>query len=119
MAKKLKNLEKAIYKLNVPNVPMEIDGEKIKTNFDFVLEPQEERGVYHLYDRNEYYWYGYADEVFYFLADSAIEFGFDPPTKMNDPIMEKLEEALRKDVGNANAYIDWYDNVRMCFTTEW
>ena len=116
MAKKLKHLETAIAELNAPT---EIEGEEFKSNFDFVLEPQEEKGVYHLYDRNECYHLYYAEDAYWLMVDCASEFGFDPPTEMHDKVMEKLEDALRKDVGNANAYIDWYDNVRMCFTTEW
>lgn len=115
MAKNLKHLNIAIAELNAP---MEIDGETMESNFDFVLEPQG-NGVYHLYDRNECYHFYYAEDAYWSMMDLASEFGFDPPTEMHDKVMEKLEDALRKDVGNANAYIDWYDNVRMCFTTKW
>lgn len=114
MAKKLKHLETTIAELNAP---MEIDGETMESNFDFVLESQG-NGSYHLYDRNECYHYDYAYRMYCMAVDFAMEFGFEPPTEYDDPIMEKLEDALRKDVGK-EAYIDWYDNVRMCFTTEW
>lgn len=114
MAKKLKHLETTIAELNAP---VEIDGETMESNFDFVLEPQG-NGSYHLYDRNECYHLYYAEDAYWLMVDCASEFGFDPPTEVKDDIMEKLEEALRKDVGK-EAYIDWYDNVRMCFTTEW
>lgn len=116
MARNLKHLNIAIAELNAPT---EIDGEMVKSAFDFVVDPQEEKGVYHLYDRNEYYNIDYGMDGYMLGIQFAEEFGIDPPTEINDKVMEKLEEALRKDVGNADAYIDWYDNVRMCFTTEW
>lgn len=115
MAKELKNLMKAIEELNAP-VKLE-DGETMESEFRFVLEPQG-NGTYHLYDANECYHIEWYFDRYYMLCDVAREFGFDEPEDANDRVMEKLEKALQMDVGK-EAYIDWYDNVRMCFTTEW
>lgn len=106
--KNLKNLKEAIRKLNAPEI---IDGEEFESGHDFKLKEDGDRIL--LYDCNEQYHIGYAEDLYWSMKELAQEFGFEPPDRIEDRIMKKLEAALRKDLGK-QAYLEWEDNVRMC-----
>ena len=106
--KSLKNLRKVIRELNAP---IDIDGEKFERGFEFKIKKEGDSVL--LYDCNERYHADYAYESFCLMRQAAAEFGFDPPKEYDDDIYNKLNEALKKDLGN-DAFIEWEDHVRMC-----
>ena len=90
---KLTNLKKVINKLNAP---IEINGEKIESPYDFTIKERNDifNGCVAIYDRNENYTYNYCD---YYGRDT---------------IRPQLEEALEKDLGK-EYYLEQEDSVIM------
>ena len=111
--KKMKNLKKAIEKLNAPIVLEAFDefDEEI-TDSPFSFKVRECDGHIEVYDSNECYSVDYAYETFCQMCDLAREFGFEKPTEITDRIHDNLTEAVKKDFGK-DAYLEWYDSVVM------
>lgn len=108
----MNNLMKAIEELNKP---IEVDGEKYATGFNFVIRENYFRdGDLVVFDANEKYYSGYNEENYYLMLAASEEFGFEPPTDIGeDSIFNSLEEAVKKDFGE-KAYLEWGDNVVIC-----
>lgn len=103
----LQNLQDTIKELNAPSV---IDGETYESSFDFVI--QEHNNRVYLFDKNENYHIDYLEELNESMYDLSFEFGFKFKAETVDKIHEKLEQAIKKDLGES-AYIEWETNVKM------
>ena len=101
----LKNLKKVIEDLNAPKT-YEFEGEKetFENPFDFVVEERNDlyQGAIAIYDRNEEYNIDYEENMSCLLERS-----------FTDNIRPKLEEAIRKDLNDKDAYLEQYDSVLM------
>jgi len=107
--KKLRNLEKVVAKLNSPTV---IDGETFDSEFDFQIRTGEIYGKEYVdvYDANENYYSDYAYDAHIALVDAAREFGFNVNPHWDDDIRNKLNAAIKKDLGD-DCYFEWEDSV--------
>jgi len=113
----LKNLKKVIEELNQPTYDEDLG--KIESLFHFVIKERTDLSGHSeivVYDENECYNIDYEEELNALSYEAAKEFGFEfVPQK--DTILPKLEEAIRKDLKNPDAYLEHYDSVIMtiCF----
>lgn len=112
--KKLTNLEKVIAELNAPTVWE--DGEVDESRFDFtyrcVNHEYHNVPIIEIYDRNECYYADYLEELNCLMYDAAQEFGFKYEPIREDEIHNKLNDAIKKDLGDDH-YLEWEDNVVM------
>lgn len=112
--KKLTNLEKVIAELNTPTVLD--DGDVLDSMFDFtykcVNHEYHNVPVIEIYDRNEYYNIDYLEELNSEMYYAAQEFGFKYKPIREDEIHDKLNAAIKKDLGNDH-YLEWENNVVM------
>lgn len=102
----MRNLQRVIEQLNSP---VEIEGcdERFPSEFNFILEGNR------LYDSNECYHIGYAEDQRWLLQSIGEEFGLtDSDFEDEDRIYNQLLEAVQADLGD-NAYIEWENNVIM------
>lgn len=106
------NLEKTIKKLNAPMTWTDEDGETYSENseFDFTYKICDTH--IEIWDNNECYNIDYLEELNALHYGCAMEFGykFEPITE--DEVHDKLERAVKKDLGE-DKYLEWEDNVRM------
>ena len=107
----LKNLKKVINELNSSSL-YEYDGEieVYESQFKFKLEERKEGLV--LFDENENYNIDYLEELNCSMYDLSNEFGFEFIPETIDEIHKKLENALKKDLGN-EFFLEWQDTVTM------
>lgn len=93
------HLDAAIKELNSPII---IDGDNYDSDFDFVVE-EDEDGTIKIYDNNEVYHYYYLEDII-----RASDNNYD----IQDDILEKLQAAVKQDFGD-DAYIDWENQTVM------
>lgn len=104
------NLEKAIEELNAPKVYE--DGEEMESSFKFTYSYSSLNKYIYIYDINEAYSIDYLDELNSLGRLYAREFGFEYQPTTEDEIFNKLEKAIKKDLGK-DKYIEWEDNIVM------
>ena len=109
----LQNLKETIKELNAPSV---IDGETYESSFNFII--QEKNNRFYLFDENESYHIDYLEEQNALMYDCSLEFGFKFEAETIDKIHEKLEQAIKKDLGQ-DAYLEWENNVRMLIVCDY
>ena len=101
----LKNLRKVIEELNAPK-SYDIDGtiETFDSPFNFVIKQRNDlyEGAIAVYDRNEEYNIDYEENMSCLLG-----------TNFTDDILPKLEDAIKEDLKNPDAYLEHYDSVIM------
>ena len=102
------NLEKTIKKLNAP-YEWE-DGTTDKSEFDFQYKICPDH--IEIFDANEYYNIDYLENKNCMLSERAWEFGFEFEPETEDDIHNKLERAIKKDLGD-DKYLEWEDSVIM------
>lgn len=93
------HLDAVIKELNSPII---IDGDSYDSDFDFVVE-EDEDGTIKIYDNNEVYHYYYLEDII-----RASDNNYD----IQDDILEKLQAAVKQDFGD-DAYIDWENQTAM------
>lgn len=111
MMKKLTNLEKVIKELNAPTVYE--DDEVFESQFDFTYRIQNNaygQTCIYVYDKNENYYIDYAYDNHIQMLDLAREFGFKVDKNWDDEIHNRLNAAIKKDLGD-DIYFEWNDNV--------
>lgn len=106
------NLEKTIKSLNAPMTWTDEDGETYSENseFDFTYKICDTH--IEIWDNNEYYNIDYLENKNYMLSERAWEFGFKFEPETEDEVHDKLEQAIKKDLGE-NKYLEWEDSVKM------
>ena len=106
------NLEKTIKKLNAPMTWTDEDGETYSENseFDFTYKICDTH--IEIWDNNEYYNIDYLEELNALHYGCAMEFGYKFEPIREDEVHDKLEQAVKKDLGK-DKYLEWEDNVRM------
>ena len=105
---KFTNLDKAIAELNAPYVWE--DGETDPSMFKFCYNVH--KNYITIYDENEYYNIDYLEELNSTMYYGAQEFGFKFEPTTEDEVHDKLEKAIKKDLGN-DKYLEWEDSVVM------
>lgn len=107
--KKLVNLEKVVAELNAP---VTYDGETYESSFDFQIRTGKnyDKEYVDVYDANEAYYADYAYDAYVESRMLAKEFGFKMPTSWDDNIRNKLNDAIKKDLGD-DCYFEWEDYV--------
>lgn len=110
--KKLTHLNEAIKELNAPSV---INGETFESEFEFVVA--EENGRLYLFDTKENYYIDYLEEQNCLMYDVAMEFGFEFEAETVDKIHERLEKAIKSDLGKG-AFLEWENPVKMLIVEE-
>lgn len=105
---KFTNLNKAIAELNAPYVWE--DGETDDSLFNFTYRVF--KNHIHIWDENEYYNIDYVENLNCLAYDAALEFGFKYEPTTEDEVHNKLERAIKKDLGN-DKYLEWEDSVVM------
>ena len=112
MKKKMTNLTKVLAELNAPRT-FEFEGETetFDSPFNFVTRETDD-GRLEVFDSNEAYWIDYDYDSFVGMCDLAEEFGFERPTEMTDSVHDKIEQAIKLDLGD-DAYLEWQNSVVM------
>lgn len=106
--KKFKNLINEMEKINAPVVYK--DGCCEESLYKFVLK--EIDGRFYVYDENEQYHIHWLEDTNYELQELAKEFNRTVKSIQKDYMRERLENALKLDLGN-DAYFEWSNNVVM------
>ncbi len=106
------NLEKTIKKLNAPMTWTDEDGETYSesSEFDFTYKICDTH--IEIWDNNEYYNIDYLEELNALHYGCAMEFGYKFEPIREDEVHDKLEQAVKKDLGK-DKYLEWEDNVKM------
>lgn len=106
------NLEKTIKKLNAPMTWTDEDGETYSesSEFDFTYKICDTH--IEIWDNNEYYNIDYLEELNALHYGCAMEFGYKFEPIREDEVHDKLEQAIKKDLGK-DKYLEWEDNVKM------
>lgn len=110
--KKLTSLKAAIKELNAPSI---IDGEMFESQFEFVVVEENDR--LYLFDTKENYYIDYLEEQNCLMYDLSCEFGFEFEAETVDKIHERLEKAIKSDLGK-NAFLEWENPVKMLIVEE-
>lgn len=105
---KFTNLEKAIEELNAPYVWE--DGETDPSMFKFCYNVH--KNYITIYDENEYYNIDYLENSNCLAYECSLEFGYKFEPETEDKVHEKLERAIKKDLGK-DKYLEWEDSVVM------
>lgn len=104
--KKLSFLSKMVKQLNAPVVYK--DGATEESLYHFVIEERNNRVV--VYDTHENYHINWLEDTNYEMKELCEEFGRTFKPLETDIIHDKLEKALKMDLGE-KAYFEWENNV--------
>ncbi len=91
----MKNLEKAINKIN--------------QEWDGLINLQLDKKGKRIFDENEFYNIDFVETRNCEMESCAEEFGFKFTPQNEDKIMIALETALKKDLKDENAFLEWED----------
>ena len=106
------NLEKVIKELNTPSTWTDDDGTTYMDDSMFDFQYRIKDNHIEIFDTNEYYNIDYLEELNCEMYYASQEFGFKYEPTREDEIHDKIEAAIKKDLGK-DKYLEWEDNVVM------